>query len=372
MSYTYEQRKKAPGAKAAAARESAAQGPGMDALRAGLAKPSAAQMGRRVDLPEAMRAKMEASFGADLSAVKLYESRAVAEAGAEAVTRGNNIAFAPGMLDFTSHSGQALLGHELSHVVSQQRGEVTGGGFLNDRALEARADREGAMAAAGQQVYSGSAAPTASLSAASATSAAGPMQASKKEAAADKKAEKMLAISMAKNQKMDVSEEDDDFLSNSSTTYDDDVIRALMRAKAGHVKNIRDRREQDQGGKDYTLTESYDVQRMRTADKLMDGMFRKLPKAALKDKLKSFRAESFGGKTGKEVGQEAESLYSAAEQGDRDFIDKTNNDAPEAQHRQMVNDQAAEEALTKEKIADDYENLHLSWWQRRKKRKQKK
>ena len=153
------------------------QGPSFDALRSGAAQPTAEQMGHRVDLPDAMRAKMEDAFGADLSAVKLYESQSVADAGAKAMTQGANIAFAPGMLDFTSFGGQALLGHELSHVVSQARGEVTGGGFLNDHALEARADREGAMAAAGQTV----AMPTAALATVTAASAAGPMQAKDKD-----------------------------------------------------------------------------------------------------------------------------------------------------------------------------------------------
>ncbi len=149
----------------------------LDALRSGAMRPTAEQLGHRVDLPEAMRAKMENAFGADLSAVKLYESETVADAGANAVAQGTNIAFAPGMLDFTSFGGQALLGHEISHVVSQARGEVTGGGFLNDRALEARADREGAMAAAGERI----AMPAAAMSPVSAAGAAGPMQASKGE-----------------------------------------------------------------------------------------------------------------------------------------------------------------------------------------------
>ena len=39
--------------------------------------------------------------------------------------------------------------------MSQRSGQVRGTGFLNDSSLEARADREGAMAAAGQQVYTG-------------------------------------------------------------------------------------------------------------------------------------------------------------------------------------------------------------------------
>ena len=171
MAYTYAEKKQAE--KPAAIRESTTQGPSLEALRSGAAVPTRAQLGRRVDLPDAMREKMEASFGADLSAVRLYESETVADAGAKAVTRGSDIAFAPGMLDFTSFGGQALLGHELSHVVTQARGEVTGGGFLNDHALEARADREGAMAAAGQTV----AAPVSAMSGVSAAAAAGPMQA---------------------------------------------------------------------------------------------------------------------------------------------------------------------------------------------------
>ena len=175
MSYTYANRKQ--GERYAPNRSTVGQGPSLEALRTGAAAPTAEQMGHRVDLPDAMREKMESAFGADLSAVKLYESDTVKEAGANAVARGSSIAFAPGMLDFTSFGGQALLGHEISHVVSQARGEVSGGGFLNDRSLEARADREGAMAAAGQQV----ALPTASMSGVSAAAAAGPMQADKKE-----------------------------------------------------------------------------------------------------------------------------------------------------------------------------------------------
>ncbi len=174
MSYTYSQRKQAGsiGPKSEAASPQASP----EALSNGAMQPTAEQLGRRVDLPDAMRSKMENAFGADLGAVKLYESRAVAETGAKAIARGADIAFAPGMLDFSSFGGQALLGHELSHVVSQARGEVTGSGFLSDAALEARADREGAMAAAGQAV----AMPTASLSPVSAADAAGPMQAKDK------------------------------------------------------------------------------------------------------------------------------------------------------------------------------------------------
>ncbi len=122
-------------------------------------------------MPTVMREKMEGAFGMDLSSVKLYENKAVGDAGAEAVTQGSKIAFAPGKLDFSSTRGQELLGHEMSHVASQARGEVHGSGLVNDSALEAKADMEGFKAARGESVAS------APLSNASAVSAAGPMQA---------------------------------------------------------------------------------------------------------------------------------------------------------------------------------------------------
>lgn len=128
---------------------------------------------RRVDLPSAMRDKMENAFGMDLSSVRLYESSRVDDIGANAVAQGNRIAFAPGQADFSSRKGQALLGHELSHIASQARGESRGHGILNDPSLEAKADREGAMAAAGDTVYS--AAEGASLTPAASQGA--PMQA---------------------------------------------------------------------------------------------------------------------------------------------------------------------------------------------------
>jgi len=182
VSQTYVQRRRA--AEPAAPAEKAEAAP--RAFPAGPVSP--AQPGKPLVLSEAIRAKMENAFGADLSAVRLYENPAVAEAGARAVAQGSRIAFAPGSADFHTRTGQALLGHELSHVLSQARGEVSGRGLLVDRSLEARADREGELAAAGETVYDGPVA--GALTDASAASAAGPMQAQKDR---DKELDQMAA-----------------------------------------------------------------------------------------------------------------------------------------------------------------------------------
>ena len=180
MSYTYDQRKRPRGPQDRTPDPSAAPGPGMDALMNGTARPTAAQKGQPFDLDAAMKAKMENAFG-DLSAVKFYTSQAVGEAGAEAIAQGNEVAFAPGMADFSTKAGQERLGHELSHVMSQRSGQVRGSGFLANASLEARADREGAMAAAGQQVNAGPVTHTLSDSSPS-PMAAGVMQAKRRDA----------------------------------------------------------------------------------------------------------------------------------------------------------------------------------------------
>ena len=256
MSYTYEQRKRPPGqTETAPVRKSNAVHSAMT--------PAAAQSAHRVDLPDAMRAKMESAFGADLSDVKLYESQAVADAGAEAVTQGSSIAFAPGKLDFASSGGQSLLGHELSHVVSQARGGVTGSGFLNDQALEARADREGAMAAAGQQVYSGPV--TGALSsAAPAVSAAAPMQAKRKskeekrQERAQKNVDRLYRIQAGLNTGMGLSKEekaaknvvsakDSAYYDDMTETADYDTIQEIDRRGKLAAKQLVDLRGQMQG-----------------------------------------------------------------------------------------------------------------------------
>ena len=105
-----------------------------------------ASLGTGRAMPEPVQAKMEKALGADFSGVRLYESPLVAQGGAEAAASGNKVAFAPGKLNLNAPAGLELLGHELSHVASQARGEVSGRGLVQDAALEHRADADGAKA----------------------------------------------------------------------------------------------------------------------------------------------------------------------------------------------------------------------------------
>ena len=102
------------------------------------------------------RAQMEASFGADFSAVRIHEGAHASALGALAYTQGADIHFAPGQYQPDSHAGRELLGHELAHVVQQSRGAVQataqarGVDLNDDPALERESDEQGERAARGQ------------------------------------------------------------------------------------------------------------------------------------------------------------------------------------------------------------------------------
>jgi hypothetical protein len=108
--------------------------------------------GRGNPLPQPVLAKMEAAFGADFSQVRIHVGPQAARIGAIAFTTGDQIYFAPGRYQPDSVQGQQLLGHELAHVVQQRHGRVrapdSGVAVVQDRMLEAEADRMGARAAA--------------------------------------------------------------------------------------------------------------------------------------------------------------------------------------------------------------------------------
>src|SRR5205823_8965976 len=60
-------------------------------------------------LPDDVRARMEHTFGADLSAIRIHEDTSAEAAGAEAYTRGTDIHFAPGRYAPSSPTGLELL-----------------------------------------------------------------------------------------------------------------------------------------------------------------------------------------------------------------------------------------------------------------------
>lgn len=107
-------------------------------------------------LPGDVRGKMETSFGADFSGVRVHEGPQAEDASAVAYTQGQDIVFAPGTYQPGSSQGQQLLGHELTHVVQQTNGRVAepnaGGAPINeDPGLEAEADQQGERAARGDK-----------------------------------------------------------------------------------------------------------------------------------------------------------------------------------------------------------------------------
>ncbi len=108
-------------------------------------------------LPKSVKGKMENSFGTDFSTVQLHtDSSQARDLGALAYTQGENIHFAPGQFDTGSQRGQALLGHELTHVVQQRQGRVQptvqakGLAVNDDKGLEREADEWGGRAAISQ------------------------------------------------------------------------------------------------------------------------------------------------------------------------------------------------------------------------------
>ncbi len=100
-----------------------------------------------------LRNRVERFFRADFSSVRIHHSPAAAAIGARAFTLGDQIHFAPGQSDPASHSGLALLGHELAHVLQQRHRRVAnpyghGVAIVQDPALEAEADRLASQLAA--------------------------------------------------------------------------------------------------------------------------------------------------------------------------------------------------------------------------------
>ncbi len=120
-----------------------------------LAAAATAPAGDGRALPDDLRARMEASFETSFADVRLFQGERADAMGARAFAQGSELHFAPGEYDPASTAGQALIGHELAHVVQQRSGRVRGeqgfGGLINaDLTLEHEADVAGERAARGE------------------------------------------------------------------------------------------------------------------------------------------------------------------------------------------------------------------------------
>lgn len=109
-----------------------------------------------------VRGRMERLFGANFGAVRVHEGSAAERAGAQAFARGADLHFAPGRFDPHSEPGQALLGHELAHVVQHAEGRAPGdhakrADGSGDPGLEREADEQGARVARGELARPGAA-----------------------------------------------------------------------------------------------------------------------------------------------------------------------------------------------------------------------
>jgi hypothetical protein len=101
-------------------------------------------------LEASRRAEMETAFGHDFSAVRVHTDARVRDAGARALTAGNDIHVAPGAYAPETPEGRHLLAHELAHVV--QQGGRAPSGTTPDRSGEHDAHAAADRVAAGAPV----------------------------------------------------------------------------------------------------------------------------------------------------------------------------------------------------------------------------
>ncbi len=118
-------------------------------------------------LPQPLLTRMERSFGESFAGVRIHEGRGASTVGAIALAKGSDLHFAPGHYRPGTPTGDALIGHEFTHVVQQRRGQVAGGGGVDvitrDPLLEHEARQQGFMAARGDGAVVGGWAPRGSI-----------------------------------------------------------------------------------------------------------------------------------------------------------------------------------------------------------------
>jgi hypothetical protein len=103
-------------------------------------------------MPQPVRTRMERAFGTGFGDVRIHQDGNAERVGALAYTRGTNIHVARGQYQPGSPRSNAIIGHELAHVIQQKAGRVavpggSGAPINADPGLEAEADRMSARAA---------------------------------------------------------------------------------------------------------------------------------------------------------------------------------------------------------------------------------
>jgi len=113
----------------------------------------------KTGIPNNVLSKMEYSFGTDFSDVKIHaNSMSSKNLGALAYTQGKDIHFSSGQFNPNSFSGQALLGHELTHVVQQNSASISNtqqakfSNINSESRFEMEADSAGLLAAQGKKI----------------------------------------------------------------------------------------------------------------------------------------------------------------------------------------------------------------------------
>jgi hypothetical protein len=112
---------------------------------------------------------MSARFGEDFSDVRIHQGGDAADSAravnAQAYTVGSDVVFDAGKYDPSSPAGQRTLAHELTHVVQQRDGAVSGSDIGGGLAVSDPSDRYEQAAAANADRVMSSAAPTPAMSA---------------------------------------------------------------------------------------------------------------------------------------------------------------------------------------------------------------
>ena len=112
-------------------------------------------MGHSQNLAPSIAAKMSQAFGMDLTGMQVYRSDAMKDTGMRGMAQGNKIVLSSDV-DLNTTAGQAVLGHEISHIHAQSQGIGMGNsGLYENAALEHQADTEGLLAAQGRSIYQG-------------------------------------------------------------------------------------------------------------------------------------------------------------------------------------------------------------------------